>query len=113
MTPNLIDILNIMERKAEAVAALDEIDKEIQLMLEVYGSGRFDFDLLAFVDEKSPDRVSGFERALLEDGHYIKFELVDNVELLKAGQTVWKSAALKPASFVAQSLKRRPASLKE
>jgi len=107
--PDIVDVLAIMQMKAEARALYEEIDRRVSEIAEEYGEGRFDYEL--------PDdlRVDGSQVAFVdqlhEDGGFIKFEIVDNVAALQSGKVLYTSAAFKPLAFSARSLKRRPKSL--
>lgn len=98
MKPELQKVLEIVAMKKEATALYDEIDKRILEIKEVFGSGRFDYDLTGLPEgEETP---------------YLKVEITDNIkELLEQG-IVWKSTGFKPVSFSSRGLKRCPASLK-
>lgn len=110
--PNLIDVLDLMEQKREAIAMLDEVDKQVAAIAAQHGFGRFDYDLEEFLDEVNREMGYKFDESLLDNGRYLKLELTDNVQALENGEIVWKSVAVKPVSFSTQSLKRCPTSLK-
>lgn len=108
--PNLVDVLDVVRMKAEATALYDEIDRRIAGMMAEYGAGRYDYDVVDYIESSS--LPGEFVLDLVESGRYLKFELEDNVGKLASGEAVWKSVGLKPVSFSSGSLKRCPDSLK-
>lgn len=94
MQPELTEVLAIQALKDQAAALYDELDARIAKLKDEYGAGRFDYEL---VDAETP---------------YLKFEIIDNAQVLAEGGTVWKSTAFKPLSFEVRGLKTKPASLK-
>lgn len=107
--PNLEHVLSILEMKEQASRLYDEIDARVAEMAEEFGAGRFDYDLdTNTVGVDFPAILLVKQR---EKGQFLKFEIVDNVAELVAGETVWKSAGIKPLSFSARALKRCPKSL--
>jgi len=93
--PDLQNVLKVLAMKEEASKLYDEIDKIVSEMKTEFGAGRFDYDL----DTK-------------EDASYLKFEIIDNVQVLQESGTAWKTVGFKPVTFSSGYLKRKPASLK-
>lgn len=102
--PDIETVLRIIRMKREAQELYEEVDKEIAKIKENYGSARFDYDL----EELPADMVDDMKA----DGRWLKFEIVDNLAEMNAGESVWTSATFKPLTFSSKSLKRCPESLK-
>lgn len=109
--PNVFDVIKLMKKKEDAVAALNEVDEQIAAIAALHGFGRIDYDLEEFLGG-IPESFRKEYGEVLDNGRYLKLEITDNVQALKDGEIVWKSVAVKPISFSTQSLKRCPASLK-
>ena len=106
--PNVSDILEIVQMKAEATALYEKIDKRTAEIMTEFGAGRFDYDL----NQAAKNNYHPVVDELLEKGQYLKFQLEDNIKKLQSGGAVWKSVGFKPVSFSSSSLKRCPESLK-
>jgi hypothetical protein len=113
--PDIEQVIELARMKEEAKALYDEIDSMTLRLMEQFGPGRFDYDLeeaFARAATIRPVEVGTFEESLIANGRYLKLEITDNIEAMKAGEVVWKSVAFKAADAKTQSLKRRPDSLK-
>ncbi len=110
--PNIKEVLEIARMKKAATSLYDEIDRRVAAMAEQFGSGRFDYDLVEFLNELSEEDDFDFGERFLESGRYYKLEITDNVKMLQSGKSVGKSSRVTPGARRTQPLKRCPASLK-
>ena len=110
MKPNISEVLRIFQMKKELDEMYEHLDNLVSDISLGYSTARYDYDLISAVVDAD---VADFAEELLQDGNFLKFEIVDNVERLQNGETVWKSVPFKPLSFEVRSLKTKPASLKE
>ena len=110
MKPDLSEVLRVIQRKEEIAKLYEENDAAIAKMLEEYGEGRFDYDLNKIGGLGSDVQQIAIDS--VDNGYrYLKFELTDNIQALKAGK-IFKSTSFSPVSFSSRSLKRCPESLK-
>jgi len=110
--PNVKDVLNLLAMKEEAAALYEAMDAMVSSLYGEFGAGRFDFDLEKFIDEHSTDHDFDYDDGIMQNGRYLKLEIVDNLAKMQAGENVWKNVNFKAVSFSARSLKRCPESLK-
>jgi hypothetical protein len=96
--PHLDDVLEIIAMKEQASKLYQEIDQRLVGMLQEFGAGRFDYELPEAKDGEQP---------------FLKFELKDDLKELATNGYIWKSVGIKPVSFSANGLKRKPKSLKQ
>lgn len=108
--PNIEDVLYILKWKQNITGLYEQIDKQTKKLFDQFGEGRFDYNLneVVFMSES----MTEFQNQLLEQGQYLKFELVDNIQKLVDDQQLFTSTSVKPLAFSSRVLKRCPESLK-
>ena len=126
MKPPIEKVLKILALKKQIKDLYEQQDQLIAQLHKEFGAGRFDYDLAeppvelieetVFEQRKYIKVISYTDIAelvgqLLENGNYLKFEIVDNLENLAQGKPIFKSTSISPLSFASGSLKRRPKSL--
>jgi len=91
--PDLKDVQELIKIKEQIVALYAEQDELLKTLFEKHGEGRSDY---AVDDAEHP---------------YLKFVIIDVMRQLQAGETVWKSTAVKGLTFESRALKRKPKGL--
>ncbi|MBW2638343.1 MAG: hypothetical protein JRC86_12665 [Deltaproteobacteria bacterium] len=86
--PKVEKVLAIMGMKKRAAELHESIDRAVKAALDEFGPGRFDY-ALADVNPLYLAALGADKR------QFLKFETIDNVWMLNAGGTVWKSVPLK------------------
>jgi hypothetical protein len=112
MKPEVVDVLKIIAMKQRAKELYEKIDEAVLELAEEFGAGRFDYDLNLVPPQDEDSELFDVVIDYKSLGQYMKFEIVDNLEKLEAGESVFTSASIKPVSFSSRSLKNIPKSLK-
>ena len=126
---NVLKVLAIRKQITDLYAQSDELVAKLH---REFGAGRFDYALAELesgmvsevvfsgtaidgkvLEVRTVNPVLDLANELLENGAYLKFEIIDNLEALAHGQPIFKSTAISPLSFASGSLKRKPKSLAE
>lgn len=120
MKPKLSEVLKILQLQEQATKIYEEIDQQVAELFLMYDTERCDYDLSdiqAINAEVSEFPVAAklikFANEKAENGHYLKFQIINNLENMRENGTVFKTTSIKAITFSSGNLKRCPESLKE
>jgi len=113
MKPDILTVLEVLNKKAQVKKLYDEIDEIVNAIEREFGDGRYDYDLSVLPEQDEEAPLFELAKDMLEKGQYFKFEIDTSlIDQLLSGEKVFRNVALSPVSYSSRSLKNCPKALK-